>query len=431
MAEPETKTPDVDKDVEEAEDGDGTKPLDDASLRTPFNLRIQIHVKSSDLQRIRRSSKQKIKVEFTREQTGDTSGESTKIAHQLMKNPQVLAALQDKLGSIVGTPSGYIQSLPKVVKRRLKAMKKLQNEGIKLESEFYREVHALECKYAAQYASLFDKRRDIVTGTVEPTEEECDWPSDDEKEEENKLAVSDELKEKTALTEKSDEDKKKDEDVKGVPGFWLTIFKNVDMLAEMVQEHDEPILQHLRDIKVRFTESEPLGFILEFHFETNEYFQETVLTKQYTMRFEQDPADPFSYEGPEIIKCQGCPITWNKGKNVTVKVVKKKQKHKGRGTTRTVTKTVQNDSFFNFFNPPTVPEGENEDDMDEDLEALLAADFEIGHFIRERIVPRAVLYFTGEALENDEYDDEENEEEDEEGEYDEENDPDYQPTEQA
>ncbi|XP_025086630.1 nucleosome assembly protein 1-like 1 isoform X2 [Pomacea canaliculata] len=427
MAEPETKTPDVDKDVEEAEDGDGTKPLDDASLRTPFNLRIQIHVKSSDLQRIRRSSKQKIKVEFTREQTGDTSGESTKIAHQLMKNPQVLAALQDKLGSIVGTPSGYIQSLPKVVKRRLKAMKKLQNEGIKLESEFYREVHALECKYAAQYASLFDKRRDIVTGTVEPTEEECDWPSDDEKEEENKLA--DELKEKTALTEKSDEDKKKDEDVKGVPGFWLTIFKNVDMLAEMVQEHDEPILQHLRDIKVRFTESEPLGFILEFHFETNEYFQETVLTKQYTMRFEQDPADPFSYEGPEIIKCQGCPITWNKGKNVTVKVVKKKQKHKGRGTTRTVTKTVQNDSFFNFFNPPTVPEGENEDDMDEDLEALLAADFEIGHFIRERIVPRAVLYFTGEALENDEYDDEENEEEDEEGEYDEENDPDYQPTE--
>ena len=48
-----------------------------------------------------------------------------------------------------------------------------------------------------------------------------------------------------------------------------------------------------------------------------------------------------------------CSITWNKGKNVTVKVVKKKQKHKGRGTTRTVTKTVQNDSFFNFFSPPS------------------------------------------------------------------------------
>jgi len=37
---------------------------------------------------------------------------------------------------------------------------------------------------------------------------------------------------------------------------------------------------------------------------------------------------------------------------VTVKVVKKVQKHKGRGTKRTVMKTVQNDSFFNFFAPP-------------------------------------------------------------------------------
>jgi len=37
---------------------------------------------------------------------------------------------------------------------------------------------------------------------------------------------------------------------------------------------------------------------------------------------------------------------------------------------------------------------------------LLTADFEIGHFFRESIIPRAVLYFTGEALEDDEDDDE-------------------------
>merc|ERR1712098_301050 len=52
------------------------------------------------------------------------------IAAQLMKNPGVLAALQDRLSSIVGSPSGYIQSLPKEVKRRIKALKKLQNEII-------------------------------------------------------------------------------------------------------------------------------------------------------------------------------------------------------------------------------------------------------------------------------------------------------------
>ena len=48
---------------------------------------------------------------YTGETAGDQAAESTKIAAQLMKNPQVLAALQDKLGSIIGTPSGYIQSL--------------------------------------------------------------------------------------------------------------------------------------------------------------------------------------------------------------------------------------------------------------------------------------------------------------------------------
>lgn len=41
---------------------------------------------------------------------------------------------------------------------------------------------------------------------------------------------------------------------------------------------------------------------------------------------------------------------------------------------------------------------------DDDAEAILAADFEIGHFLRERIIPRSVLYFTGEAIEDDDDD---------------------------
>lgn len=36
------------------------------------------------------------------------------------------------------------------------------------------------------------------------------------------------------------------------------------------------------------------------------------------------------------------------------------------------------------------------------MEAQLTNDFEVGHFIRERLVPRAVLYFTGEALDDEE-----------------------------
>jgi nucleosome assembly protein 1-like 1 len=42
----------------------------------------------------------------------------------------------------------------------------------------------------------------------------------------------------------------------------------------------------------------------------------------------------------------------------------------------------------------------NEDDED-DIIDILNVDFEIGQALRERIIPRAILYFTGEALEDD------------------------------
>ena len=47
------------------------------------------------------------------------------------------------------------------------------------------------------------------------------------------------------------------------------------------------------------------GFTLEFHFEANEYFTNTVLTKSYQMKSEPDEGDPFSFEGPEIVGSQG------------------------------------------------------------------------------------------------------------------------------
>ena len=51
-----------------------------------------------------------------------------------------------------------------------------------------------------------------------------------------------------------------------------------------------------------------------------------------------------------------------------------------------------------------------EEEMDEETQALLTADFEIGHYIRERIVPRAVLFFTGEALDDEDYEEEDGKE---------------------
>uniref|UniRef100_A0A8C5QGE5 Nucleosome assembly protein 1-like 1 n=1 Tax=Leptobrachium leishanense TaxID=445787 RepID=A0A8C5QGE5_9ANUR len=306
----------------------------------------------------------------------DANSKARQLTAQMMQNPQILVALQERLDDLVGMPTGYIESLPKVVKRRVNALKNLQVKCAQIEAKFYEEVHELERKYAALYQPLFDKRCDIINATYEPTEEECEWKAKLEE-------------------EKKDEEK---EDPKGIPEFWLTVFKNVDLLSDMVQEHDEPILKHLKDIKVKFSEAgQPMSFKLEFHFEPNEYFTNELLTKTYKMRSETDESDPFSFDGPEIM-------------------------------VRTVTKTVPNDSFFNFFSPPKVPES---GELDDDAEVILSADFEIGHFLRERIIPRSVLYFTGEAIEDDDddYDEEGEEADDEEGEEeaDQENDPDYEP----
>ena len=56
------------------------------------------------------------------------------------------------------------QSLPAPVKRRLKALKKLQLESTKVEAKFYQEIHELECRYHEMYAPIYQKRAEISKG---------------------------------------------------------------------------------------------------------------------------------------------------------------------------------------------------------------------------------------------------------------------------
>merc|ERR1712012_438452 len=330
---------------------------------------------------------------------------------ELLKNPALFSMLN----------RDYISSLPTPVKRRLKALKKIQLESTKIEAKFYEEVHKLECKYHELYQPLYQKRSTITKGEYEPNDDECQWPSDDEDDED----LASDMKDKAKIEDEKTKNDADEKDVKGVPDFWLTIFKNVDMLQEMVQEADEPLLSKLTDITVTFSET-PMGFTLHFYFAPNDYFSNTVLTKEYEMKCEPSEDDPFSFEGPEIFKCKGCTINWKEpGKNLTVKTVKKKQKHKNKGNVRTITKQVKSDSFFNFFDPPPISD-DPDADVDPETQDLLTADFEIGHYIRDRIIPRAVLYFTGEALEEDEEEEEDFDEEGEEGE-EESDDPDFDP----
>ena len=49
-----------------------------------------------------------------------------------------------------------------------------------------------------------------------------------------------------------------DESVEGIPQFWLGAMKNVGVLSEMIESHDEPVLQHLEDITVELNNDPPV-----------------------------------------------------------------------------------------------------------------------------------------------------------------------------
>ncbi|XP_072347442.1 nucleosome assembly protein 1-like 1-A [Scyliorhinus torazame] len=224
--------------------------------------------------------------------------------------------------------------------------------------------------------------------------------------------LSDAIQEKVKVEEDSSDEEM--EALKRIPEFWLIVFKNVDVLSDMIQERDEPILKHLQDVNVKLSDpGQPTSFNQVFNFEPNEYFRNEVVTKAYQMQLQPYDLDFFFFNEPEVTGCTGRQINWKKGKNVTLKTIKTKPKHKGRNTGRTVTKTIPNDYFLNFSSPPKVPE---HGEFDDGSAARLDVDFEIGH-LREHI-PHAMSYFTGETIAdddgyyNDNYDDHDEESED-------------------
>jgi nucleosome assembly protein 1-like 1 len=90
-----------------------------------------------------------------------------------MNNPALLGALQERLGSLVGQSSGYLETLPKSVHRRIAALENLQEKHSELQAQFRQEVLALEKKYHGLHGPIYEQRAKIVAGDYEPTDEEA------------------------------------------------------------------------------------------------------------------------------------------------------------------------------------------------------------------------------------------------------------------
>ncbi|KAL3642962.1 Nucleosome assembly protein [Castilleja foliolosa] len=293
-------------------------------------------------------------------------------------------ALKTKLQGLAGKHSDVFENLSPTVKKRVESLQEIQSEHDDLEAKFFVERTALEDKYQKLYQPLYAKRYEIVNSVVEV----------------NGVTTGEEPKEN------------------GVPDFWLTAMKNNIELADEISEHDDEALKFLKDIKW-FRIEDPKGFKLEFYFDTNPFFKNSVLTKTYHMIEEDEPI---------LEKAIGTEIEWYPGKCLTQKIMKKKPK-KGSKNTKPITRTEQCESFFNFFSPPKVPDEDDIDEDDaEDLQNLMEQDYDVGSIIRDKIIPHAVSWFTGEAAQDEygdiEVDDEIDEEDDEEDDEDEDEDED-------
>lgn len=231
------------------------------------------------------------------------------------QNPKLVQMIQGRLGSLVGRSSGYIESLPTQVKKRVAGLKGIQKEHSKLEAEFQEEVLQLEKKYFAKFTPLYEKRAAVVNGTTEPTEQEIEAGEEDDEEDEDE--------ETTGAADKAEKPAESNEAVKGIPEFWLSAMKNQISLAEMITDRDEGALKHLTDIRMEYLDKP--GFRLIFEFDENEYFTNKTVTKTYFYQNESGYGGDFIYDHAE-----GDKINWKEGKDLTVRVEQKKQRNKSK-----------------------------------------------------------------------------------------------------
>jgi nucleosome assembly protein 1-like 1 len=227
--------------------------------------------------------------------------------------------IQGKLGTLIGRSSGYIESLPAPVKKRLTGLKGLQAEYSKLELKFQEEILELEKKYLEKYRPLYERRAEIVNGVSEPKTEEM----------EAGLQAEQENGETPAAGEAKDEEETEAgataaAAAKGVPEFWLTAMKNMVIVAELITSKDEEVLRHLTDIRLAYLEVP--GFRIEFEFAENDFFTDKVLTKSYYYQQQAGYGGDFIYDHAE-----GAEIHWKEGKDLTITIQTKRQRNKSNG----------------------------------------------------------------------------------------------------
>ncbi|XP_055351642.1 nucleosome assembly protein 1-like 1-A [Paramacrobiotus metropolitanus] len=282
----------------------------------------------------------------------------------------------EKTSSITsGNPGGSIaenEKYPENIHKCINALRNLHMEARRKEVESQVAAFRLEADTYRSLDKVWKKRAEFIAGKAVPTEQES----------------------KFSLTDKDIKpDTSPDDGQKGIPKFWMVVLNYAAHTADMIQPHDIAVLEFLKDVRIEYKDK-PLGFGIAFEFAPNPFFGNTVLTRSYEYDTNLTPTQLYTSNGLMPTSTAGCKITWKEGKDVT----KKSASGDGMKGSKKV------DSFFDFFTPgitdlskigQMLAEEDSEDLMEKAEQA--GVDYEIATGLRLRVVPRALLFYTGEA----------------------------------
>jgi nucleosome assembly protein 1-like 1 len=273
--------------------------------------------------------------------------------------------------------------LPSKIRERVQALEALDADYQKMKVQMSKLVDEAEREFHKSIAPRAARRARILTGDVQPTDAEIAEGFT----EEHKAA---------GVTIDGKVDPKAS---KGIDSFWLEALQHHVIIQEFITERDAEALKYLKDLRCELTpDGEADGFTIVFEFGPNPFFSNATLSKSFSLTREADDT--------VASKSVGTSVDWKEGKNLTVEIKSKKLKPKGKkGPPKFVTEEVPCESIFHFFG----------DDEDEEEEWMAFAET-----LKDKIIPFAVDYFTGEApngesdMEDGDEDEEEEEEEEEE-----------------
>jgi nucleosome assembly protein 1-like 1 len=284
-----------------------------------------------------------------------------------------------------------LDNFPPAVLHRVDALKSLHGDYEDVMKQYLAERAELEAKFQAKTRTLYDKRRDIITGKIDAGEV---------------VSRTTDTKDGEAADPNNNNDATDDDTLSqqdftvGIPKFWVLTLTQMPVTASMISEHDVECLGYLTDVTCDNYENGE-GFQLNFYFSSdNPYFGNEVLTKRY------DVPNLLLADEPILKNVEGCEIQWKDGMSLFERKVTKQQRGKGKnaGQIRTVTKTEPAESFFRFFTPPKMPTGEEnlQTTTEEEvmkIEAAFDEDYDVAQAFRSHIIPKAVQWFLGNAME--------------------------------